>query len=143
MKRKAQISIRSHQYIDGDVSRSESFAEGVATISDNSVFLSYSDDLGEGTKTECEIIFDRKSLIINRTGCVKTTLRIEENICNKGLYRTLYGEFPVEITGRKLDSDDKPDKLEITAYYYLVLGGGEGILNKVKITVWYGDIINE
>lgn len=143
MKKKALISVRAHQYIDGDVNRSETRSEGIAVINGNSVSLRYRDDLGDGTETDCEITSSEKKLEIKRNGCVRTVLVVEEGVCHRGVYKTLYGEFPVEVTGKKLSVIPKEDKLEITAYYYLVLGSGEPLLNKVNITAWYGDTVNE
>jgi len=143
MKKKADIYIRSHQYIDGDVQRSESFYEGSAEWQDDYFGVAYTDDLGDGTVTDCLVELSGGVLSIKRSGGVNAVLEIVEGETRKASYITEFGEFDVSVTGKKTTLKTGNKKTELTAYYYLRFGSSEDILNKVSITAEYGDINNE
>lgn len=143
MKRNASISVQSHQYLDGDINRISTSCEGVAEFVSENVIIRYNEDLGEGIPTECSIEVRPDSVCIQRNGHVRSSMLIIEGKKHESVYRTIYGDFDMTVTGKKLKIKKTENKIEITAYYYLDLSSSGDILNKVVITAGYGDIINE
>lgn len=137
------VSVVSHQYADGDVQRSETKAQGQADKTEKGFSVSFGDDLGEGTVTECNLLYNGETLTVERSGAVRTVLRIREGEKINCAYNTVFGEFSMRVTGKNITFRRFPQRDELLAYYYIDFGSSGDVLNKVKITIWYGDIENE
>ena len=106
MIKDALINISSIQGIDDDTDTIEFMTEGRFGFKDGEYYLSYDEsgllDSGEKVKTQI-FIKSNDSLILQRTGSIKSRMLIEKGTRNTSQYATLYGDFAIGILGETVE----------------------------------------
>lgn len=112
------IDIMSTQSIDGESDSIEFSTEGRYGKKDGEYFLSYNEgelfDTGDEVRTQIHIKSDN-SLILQRTGTLKSRMLIEKGKRNSSIYALPYGQMTIGVFGEKLEFnlDDKGGSIEL------------------------------
>ena len=100
------INIKGIQGLDQDTDTIEFMTEGRFGIKDGEYYLSY-DEIGmynSGEKVKTQIFIKSKdSLVLQRSGSIKSRMLIEKGTRNTSQYSTLYGDFAIGILGEKIE----------------------------------------
>ena len=100
------IDIKSSQDVDGEINSIEFTTEGRYGQNGNEYFISYAEgelfDTGEEVQTKIFIKSDN-SVILQRTGSLKSRILIEKDKRNSSLYALPYGQMTIGVFGEKLE----------------------------------------
>lgn len=100
------IDIKSTQSIDGESDSIEFSTEGRYGTNNGEYFLSYNEgelfDTGDEVRTKIHIKQDN-SLVLQRTGTLKSRMLIEKGKRNSSIYSMPYGQMTIGVFGEKLE----------------------------------------
>lgn len=100
------IDIKSTQDVDGEINGIEFSTEGRYGINGGEYFISYAEgelfDTGDEVNTKIFIKADN-SVILQRTGTLKSRILIEKDKRNSSLYALPYGQMTIGVFGEKLE----------------------------------------
>lgn len=132
------INIKGIQGLDDDTDTIEFMTEGRFGIKDGEYYLSYDEsgmlDSGETVKTQI-FIKSKDSLILQRTGSIKSRMLIEKGTRNTSQYTTLYGDFAIGILGETIEHNLTENGGEIKLKYTIDSDLRLISRNQVNITV--------
>lgn len=108
---------------DGQVSRTESSAEGTLREKGGKHFLLYQEKAEDGSVTKSVVKYSRESLQITRSGQISSSLIFTEGEHFRSSYSTPYGSFPVDIDTERYVLSEKEDQAELSLGYRLAVDG--------------------
>lgn len=138
MIKDAVISIKGVQGIDGDTDTIEFITDGRFGIKDGSFFISYDEsgmlDSGEEVKTQI-YIKNENSVILQRTGAIKSRIVIELQNRNASFYSTPHGDLSIGVFGDVIENNLTDNGGEITLKYTIDSNLSVISKNEVNISV--------
>ena len=106
MIRDAIINIKGIQGIDGDTDTNEFNTDGRFGIKDGSYYISYDEskmlDTGDEVKTHI-YINSEESVVLQRTGTIKSKIFIEKGSRNSCFYSTPHGDLTIGVYGEIIE----------------------------------------
>lgn len=114
------INIKGVQGIDDESDTIEFISEGRFGFKDGEYFISYDEsgmlDSGETVKTKIHIN-SSDSVVLQRSGSIKSRMLIEKNKRNTTFYATPFGELLIGVFGEEIDYNLSENGGEINLKY--------------------------
>ena len=125
MKGNNLIKVRSVNIVEGDKTESEVITHADFSLSDNGYTISYSEEKN-GVIEETHITLCGKKITIKRHAEIETDMIIEEGIRHISYHRLPFGEFSLDVVGKKITSEFTDDGVKLY-FSYLTYSGGEAL----------------
>ncbi len=138
MIKDALININSIQGIDDDTDTIEFMTDGRFGFKDGSYYISYDEsrmlDTGDEVKTQIYIKPD-DSVVLQRTGTVRSKILIEKGNRNNCFYSTPIGDLTIGVYGEKIEHNLTDNGGEIKLKYTIDSDLKLISRNEVNITI--------
>ena len=132
------ISIKGIQGIDGETDTIAFMTEGRFGIKNGEYYISYDEsgmlDSGEEVKTHI-YIKSSDSLVLQRTGAIKSRMLVEKEKRNTCFYQTPHGELVIGIFGELIEHDFTEKGGNLTLKYSIDSNLTLISKNEVKISI--------
>lgn len=101
------IDIKGIQGIDGESDTIEFTTDGRYGIKDGEFFISYDEGqmLGDGTEIKTSLIIKPDSVVLQRSGAIKSRMVIQKSARNTCFYSTPYCNMVIGIYGEEIKYD--------------------------------------
>lgn len=120
MMKDALINIKGIQGIDGDTDTIEFITDGRFGFKDGSYYISYDEsrmlDTGDEVKTHI-YIKSEDSVVLQRTGTIKSKILIEKGNRNNCFYSTPHGDLTIGVYGEVIEHNLTDNGGEIKLKY--------------------------
>ena len=125
MKGNYLIKVKSVNVVEGDRTEGEVITHADFTPTDDGYTLSYSEEKN-GVNEETFITLEGRQIIIKRNAEIKTDMTIEEGKRHVSYHRLPFGEFSLDVMGKKITSDVKDDEVKLF-FSYVTYTDGEAL----------------
>ena len=119
------IKVRSVNIVEGDKTESEVITHADFSFNDDGYCLSYCEEKN-GVNEETIITLAGKKLTIKRHAEIETDMTVEEGVRHVSYHRLPFGEFSLDIVGKKITSEITDDGVKLY-FSYLTYSGGEAL----------------
>ena len=120
------IKVKSVNIVEGDRTESEVITHADFQFIDNGYSLVYKEEKN-GVNEETHIsVTNGKKVTIKRHAEIETDMIIEEGIRHVSYHKLPFGEFSLDIVGKKITTDIADDGLKLY-FSYTTYSGGEAL----------------
>ena len=120
------IKVRSVNIVEGDKTESEVITHADFSFIDNGYGLVYKEEKN-GVNEETHItVTDSKKVTIKRHAEIETDMTVEEGVRHLSYHRLPFGEFSLDIVGKKISTEITDDGLKLY-FSYTTYSGGEAL----------------
>ncbi|MBQ8583055.1 MAG: DUF1934 domain-containing protein [Clostridia bacterium] len=117
---------------EGDIERTESFAEGFYHYdSDGDILITYAEE-SEGSRVESEIVLQNGSVTVKRSGATESEFVFSEGRLHRSLYRVPPYAFDAEIMPKRVRVTLGECGGGIDLFYSMKIGGAD---KAVRMTI--------
>ena len=119
------IKVRSVNIVEGDKTESEVITHADFGFTDGGYTLCYKEEKNEVNEETHITVTDGRKVVIKRYAEIETDMTIEEGIRHISYHRLPFGEFSLDIVGKKITTDIADDGLKLKFSYNTYSGGEE------------------
>ena len=125
MKGNYLIKVKSVNVVEGDKTESEVITHADFSPCDDGYSLCYKEEKN-GVNEETHITLSGRKITIKRHAEIETDMTIEEGVRHLSYHRLPFGEFSLDIVGKKITSEVTEEGAKLL-FSYTTYSGGEAL----------------
>lgn len=135
MTKEVLIEIKSTISSDGEVNEIKTCDKGNYYDKDNSIYILYEEDAGDGSKVKSRIKLSGNQVELKKQGSYTTQMIFDPEKRTRSTYSTPYGIMSFDIKTDELITDVKSDAVSIMLKYALLSGTDTVSEHKLNIII--------
>ncbi len=126
MKSNYLIKVKSVNVVEGDKTESEIITHADFELLESGYTIVYKEEKGETDEETHITVTDGRRVDIKRFAEIETEMTIEEGIRHISYHRLPFGEFSLDVVGKKIASSLSNDGVSLY-FSYATFSGGEAL----------------